>query len=328
MHSSAKFAAVAAAAAASIAAASCSKRGGDAAATPARTATIGISIPAADHGWTGGVVFWAGRAKKDLEAANPGLKVVVSSAKDSADQTSGIENMLVRGVDALVVLPNEPAPLTPVCKRAAAAGVKVVVVDRGLAEPVQDLEVVGDNPGFGRVSAERVAAALGGKGKVALMQGVPCQVNTDRVEAFKAEIAKHPGIELVEEGGADWSAEKGLRLMEAYLQKHPAGELDAVWAGDDDVLVGAKKAYSESGRSDLKILLGGGGSKAVVKMILDGDPIVTQTVTYPPKMIYEAARLAAGLLAGEKPAEARVVVPAEVIDASNAAANYFPDSAY
>ena len=291
------------------------------------TRTIGISIPAADHGWTGGVVFWAGQAKKDIEAANPGTKVLVSSAKDSADQASGIETLLARGVDALVVLPNEPAPLTPVCKQAAAKGVKLVVVDRGLAEPVQTLEVVGDNPGFGRVSGEQLAKAIGGKGKVALMQGVLCQVNTDRVEAFKKVLAEYPEIELLEEGVSDWSTEKGLRLMENYLQKHP--QLDAVWAGDDDVLLGAKKAYEESGRTDLRILLGGGGSKAVVKMILDGDPLVTQTVTYPPKMIYVAAQHAFGIVRGrDLPAEKTVVVPAETIDAANAAANYFPDSAY
>ncbi len=302
---------------------SCSKSS-DAAAPAAKT--LGISVPAADHGWTGGVVWWAGQAKKDIEAENPGVKVFVSTAKDSADQASGIETMLARGVDALVVLPNEPVPLTPVCKQAAAQGVKLVVVDRGLAEPVQTLEVVGDNPGFGRVSGEQIVQAVGGKGKVALMQGVLCQVNTDRVDAFKKVLEGHPEIELVEEGVSDWSTEKGLRLMENYLQKHP--QLDAVWAGDDDVLLGAKKAYEESGRSDLKILLGGGGSKAVVKMVLDGDPLVTQTVTYPPKMIYVAAKEAAKILAGETPAEPRIVVPAEVIDASNAAENYFPDSAY
>ena len=314
--------------AASVLAVSCSKNGSDASGAPVRT--IGISIPAADHGWTGGVVFWASKAKKDLESENPGLRVLVSAAKDSADQASGIENLLVRGIDALVVLPNEPAPLTPICKQAASRGVKLVVVDRGLSEPVESLEVVGDNPGFGRVSAEQIVKAIGGKGRVALMQGVLCQVNTDRVEAFKKVLADNPGVELVEDGVSDWSTEKGLRLMENYLQKHPAGTLDAVWAGDDDVLLGARKAYAESGRSDLKILLGGGGSKAVVKMILDGDPLVSQTVTYPPKMIYIAAREAAKILLGASDAtpSGRIVVPAEVIDRSNAAENYFPDSAY
>ena len=301
-------------------AASCSKSA-DTSAAPAKT--IGISIPAADHGWTGGVVYWAGQAKKDIEAANPGVKVLVSSAKDSADQVSGIENLLVRGVDALVVLPNEPAPLTPVCKQAAGRGVKLVVVDRGLAEPVQTLEVVGDNPGFGRVGAERVAEALGGEGLVAVMQGIPCQVNTDRVEAFRAEMAKHPGIRIIADDRADWNTEKGYSLMEAFLQKHD--RIDAVWAGDDDVLLGAIKACRDMGRDDVRVMIGGGGSRAVMQMILDGDPVVTQTVTYPTHMIHDAALMAMELLDGGNPAP-RKVVPAEVIDASNAAENL--ESAY
>ena len=166
---------------------SCSRESApaDAVAAPAGASVIGISIPAADHGWTGGLVFWANKAKQDLEAANPGLRVLLSSAKDPADQVSGIENLLVQDVQALVVLPHEPAPLTPICKQVAARGVKLIVVDRGLTENVMDYSVVGDNPGFGRVSGEQIAKVLGGKGKVVFMEGVLCQVNTDRVTAFK-----------------------------------------------------------------------------------------------------------------------------------------------
>lgn len=309
---------------------SCSRESApaDAVAAPAGASVIGISIPAADHGWTGGLVFWANKAKQDLEAANPGLRVLLSSAKDPADQVSGIENLLVQDVQALVVLPHEPAPLTPICKQVAARGVKLIVVDRGLTENVMDYSVVGDNPGFGRVSGEQIAKVLGGKGKVVFMEGVLCQVNTDRVTAFKKALEAYPEIEIVDSGVSDWSTEKGLRLMENMLQKHP--HLDAVWAGDDDVLLGALKAYQDSRREDVKILLGGGGSKAVVKMILDGNPLVTQTVTYPPQMIYVAAQRAVDMLNGkELPAADKVeIVPAEVIDASNAAENYFPDSAY
>ena len=316
--------AIAAAACCAVLATSCSK---SEAGAGAAVRTIGLSIPAADHGWTGGVVFWAQRAKSDLEKENPGTRVLLAASKSSEEQASAVENMLVQGVDALVILPNEPGPLTPVCRQAAAKKIPLVVVDRGLSDPdLATLSVVGDNPGFGRVSAERLVAALGGKGDVALMHGVLCQVDTDRVEAFKKVLADNPGIDLVDEGVSDWSTEKGLSLMEAFLQKHP--KLDAVWTGDDDVLLGALQAYRESGRTDLKALLGGGGSKAVVKMILYGDPLVSQTVTYPPKMIYVAARRAAAILAGETPAGKVEVVPAEVIDASNAAENYFPDSAY
>ena len=307
---------------------SCSSRDQADDAKAEKQTVIGISIPAADHGWTGGIVYWAKKAQQDIQAANPGVKVLLSSAKDPADQVSGIENLLVQDIQALVVLPHEPAPLTPICKQVVAKGVKLIVVDRGLSEKIMDYSVVGDNSGFGRVSGEQVAKTLGGKGKTAFMEGVLCQVNTDRVTAFKKALEAYPEIEIVDSGVSDWSTERGLKLMENLLQKHPS--LDAVWAGDDDVLLGALKAYQDSKRTDLKLLLGGGGSKAVVKLILDKNPLVSQTVTYPPKMIYVAAQRALDLLNGkELPAvDAVEVIPAEVIDASNAAENYFPDSAY
>ena len=46
---------------------------------------IGVSIPAADHGWTGGVVYWAQQAKKNIESKDPGVEVLLTTAQNSAD---------------------------------------------------------------------------------------------------------------------------------------------------------------------------------------------------------------------------------------------------
>ena len=159
-----------------------------------------------------------------------------------------------------------------------------------------------------------------------IMEGIPCQVNTDRVEAFRAEIAKYPEIEIVASGVSNWSTEKGLTLMENFLQKF--SHIDAVWAGDDDVLIGALKAYEESKRSDVKFFIGGGGSKAVIKRVLDGDPLVPFTVTYPPKMIYDAAMEAVTLEAGSNASGKLIQAPTDVVNIQNAKEYYFPDSAY
>ena len=78
--------------------------------------TIAISIPSADHGWTGGVVFWANKAKAELEAKYPNYNIIVSATANAADQFSSIENLMVQNIKALVILPHEPAPLTPVCQ--------------------------------------------------------------------------------------------------------------------------------------------------------------------------------------------------------------------
>lgn len=293
---------------------------------PAPTYKIGISIPSADHGWTGGVVYHANAVKREIEAAHPDVKVLVSTAATSGEQVDRVENLLVQGIDALVILPSEPAPLTPICEKAVQKGVKLVVVDRNLAKPIQDLLVAGDNPGFGRAGGEVIAKALDGQGSIVIMEGIPCDVNTQRIEAFKEVVAQHPGLTILESGAADWSTEKGLKLMENFLQKHPV--IDAVWTGDDDVSVGALKAYEESKRADVKILVGGGGSKAIIKRILDGDPLVKATVTYPPAMIATGAREAVKLVKGEPLETKHLVVPADIVTPENAKDFYYPDSAY
>lgn len=216
---------------------------------------------------------------------------------------------------------------TSVCEAAKKQGAFLVTVDRGLDKPIQDVYVAGDNAGFGRTAAQALVKALGGEGDILVMEGIPCVVNTDRVEAFKAEIAKHPGIKILESQSAYWDTEKGLKLMENYLQKY--SKIDAVWVGDDDVLVGALKALEESKRRDVKLMLGGGGAKLIVKRVLDRDPIVQMTVTYPPKMIEVGIEAAIdGLKNGGKAKETKIVMPSEVVTPENAQAFYFPDSIY
>ena len=293
----------------------------------AKKTKIGVSIPAADHGWTGGVIYSAEAAKQKLEAANPDYEIIISTARDAAEQVNKIENLLVQGVRAVVVLPQEPGPLTSVCEAAKKQGAFLVTVDRGLDKPIQDVYVAGDNAGFGRTAAQALVKALGGEGDILVMEGIPCVVNTDRVEAFKAEIAKHPGIKILESQSAYWDTEKGLKLMENYLQKYP--KIDAVWVGDDDVLVGALKALEESKRRDVKLMLGGGGAKLIVKRVLDRDPIVQMTVTYPPKMIEVGIEAAIdGLKNGGKAKEAKIVMPSEDVTPENAQAVYFPGSIF
>ena len=283
---------------------------------------IGISIPSADHGWTGGIVSWAEQAEKDIEAANPGVDVIISTGKSSSEQVAGIENLMMKNINKLVILPHDPEALTAICKRVKQNGLELIVVDRGLSDPVQDLEVVGDNYLFGQNCAKAIAAELNGKGSIVVMEGILCQVNTDRVAGFTEVMKAYPEIKILQTERADWSEEKGYKVMENMLAKHPA--IDAVWTGDDDVLRGALKAYKKSGRTDVKLMVGGGGSKDIIKMIMDKDPLVRLTVTYPPKMIYVAAMEAVKRSGNAK----KIVVPADTVKADNANDFYYPNSRY
>ena len=294
---------------------------------------IGVSIPSADHGWTGGIVWWSKKAIDDWKKKDPNIEFFLVTADAPAKQVGDVEDLMVKGIDALVILPHDSAPLTPVVAEVHSKGVYTVVIDRGLTKDAQDVYIAGNNPGLGKVSAEWMAKEMKGKGKIVVLEGIPCVINTERVEAFNKVMEKYSGIEILDSQPAYWSTQKGLEIMENYLQKY--NKIDAVWAQDDDVLKGVLQAYKESGRSDIKMFLGGAGSKDIIKKIMSGDKLVRADVTYPPSMAATAISLAVqgmrnkplnGFYQNKIPS--KIVLAAELITQENAKDYYEPDSIY
>src|SRR5690606_4215616 len=101
-----------------------------------RDVTIVVSIPAATHGWTGGVVYHAEQAEKEIEPAFPNIDVVVSTASSATAQVSALEDLsATRELDALVILPFTSEELTGPVEQVKAKGTFISVVDRGLTDP-------------------------------------------------------------------------------------------------------------------------------------------------------------------------------------------------
>ena len=287
---------------------------------------IGVAIPSADHGWTGGIVWWAQQAVKEFGMAHPDIEFILHESDSDKEQAAQVSAMLPRKLHALVILPHRPAPLTTVLNKAYQSGTFIVVVDRSIPKVPKHVYIAGNNYGFGFECGVHMADALGGKGNILVMEGIPCEGNSLRVNGFKDAIKPHPDVVVMDSQPAFWNPEKAYELMHQYLQHFPA--IDAVWCGDDDVLEGALKQYKESGRKDVKFFLGGGGSKKIIKMILDDDPLVKATVTYPPKMIYESIKLAVDHLLKGKTFEKEITIPSRLVTKVNAAEYYYPDSIY
>lgn len=304
--------------------------------------TIGVAIPSADHGWTGGIVWWANKRAKEIEAEFGGkVKVSVVTADGPSTQIQAVENLMAIGIDYLVILPHESAPLTPIVKEAHDAGIKCIVVDRGLTDTgFGYVNLAGDNPGFGTLSGDWMAKEMmanSNGGNIVCMGGLPVPIDKERMDGFFAEIDKESSIvNLLGKDKyefADWSTQKGLELMETFLSQYP--KIDAVFCQDDDVLRGVLQAYKESGRSDIHTVLGGAGSKVVMKMIMDGDPLVRATVTYHPMMIADGMNYALDVAMGKKSADFHdasapisVVIPSVLLTADNVADYYEADSVY
>ena len=304
--------------------------------SPAAQATnarfkVGVSIPAADHGWTAGVVWWA----KECSKLHPEIEWMIATAETPEKQIADIEAFMAKKVDALVILATESAPLTPVAEEAHNRGILIVNVDRGFLKPVADIFIEGDNASFGRKSAEFMVEKLGGKGKakgdIFVLEGIPCTVNTARVNAAIAVFKTEPGIKIVGQQAANWNRQKALEVTETLLTKSP--KVTAIWASDDDMALGAENALAEKGITGVWIL-GGAGMKDIVKRVMDKDPMFPADITYPPSMIATGMELASTVLMGGQRAKKmqfmphHLVIDVDLILPENAKDYYFPNSVY
>lgn len=312
-------------------------RPAEAAAQPksAKRPKIGVSVPAADHGWTAGIGYWA---KKAMEM-HPEIDWVYATASGPEKQIADVEDMMTKGIDGLVILATESAPLTPTAKKIHDEGVLIVNVDRGFINkegepPIADIFLEGDNKAFGRKSAQFVAEKMRQEKRtnLVILTGIPCTVDTDRVNAAKEVFAQYPEIKILDTQAAHWNRQKGLEVMQNLLTKHK--KIDAVWAQDDDILLGALQAIKEAGRDQEMFIVGGAGMKDVVKMVMDNHPMVPANITYPPSMIATGIHMAAGVMRDGKKDQVLQFMPkhlmmdVELITPQNAKQYYFPDSVY
>ncbi|KAB0267418.1 ABC transporter substrate-binding protein [Microvirga brassicacearum] len=290
-----------------------------------KTVTIGVSIPAATHGWTGGVVYHAQEAAKQLEKTYPGLKVVVKTSPDGAAQANALEDLSAQKIDALVVLPFNSDELTNPVREVKKGGTFVTVVDRGLKDTsIQDIYVAGNNPEFGRVAGKYMADTLK-TGNVVIFRGIPTVIDEERVTNFEKAL-EGSGVKVLDKQYANWNRDDAFRVMQDYLSKHP--KIDAVWASDDDMALGVLEAVRQAKRDDIKFVLGGAGMKEMIKRVMDGDKMIPADVSYPPAMIATAMTVTAAHFFTNAPMRGTYVLNAQLITKGNAKDHYFPDSSF
>ena len=135
--------------------------------SPQDKKVIAVSIPAADHGWTAGVVYHAQAAAKEIKAAFPNVEVVVKTSPSATAQVSALEDLSAgRNIDALVILPYSSEELTTPVKAVKEAGAFITVVDRGLTDPTHPGSLCRRRQYRGRDdnTAKFMVDKLGGKG--------------------------------------------------------------------------------------------------------------------------------------------------------------------
>jgi ribose transport system substrate-binding protein len=282
------------------------------------------SVPPTDHGWLGAL----SKDAKAAAAAHKDVKFELLQAADADSQAQQIEQAIAKHPDALVVLPQDGAALTPVAQKAERAGIRVVNVDRLFTRPeAATATVLGDNYQIGALAANYIAGQLNCKGNVVEIQGLAgISVTTDRSKGFADTLKTRcpkGGIKVVARQPGDFNPDKGLTVMENILQAQK--KIDAVYTHDDDMAQGVVQAIRNAGRSKEMFLTGVGGSSAAMKQIKAGG-LYRATFLYNPNMAATAVNMARLIALGQGFAELvppavprQVVVPAAVVTQKNVA---------
>jgi len=175
-------------------------------------------------------------------------------------------------------------------------------------------QVASDNVEAGRLACE-VLVQVKPAAKVVILHLSTNRACIDRVAGFKAEMAKHPGMKVLDAQEGRGSAE-GARPVMAELLKRFA-ELDAVFPINDPSALGAVAAIEEAGRGGRIAVVTVDGSREGIAAVQAGR--LHATVAQFPRDI---GRLAAEKVLAHldgKPVEKNIKVPVKLVTRENAA---------
>jgi ribose transport system substrate-binding protein len=256
-----------------------------------------------------------------------GVKLTVQAAEREVDvekQMQIIENLIQSKVTALCITPSGSKEVVPAIIKANKAGIPVLIVDTRVHQ--ETLQAAGgkiagfigsDNLEGGRVAGEFTAKKLGGKGKVAILEGIPGHETGDsRLKGFREVIAKYPEIQIVSSQTANWERDQGYNVFQNMLQANPG--IQALFACSDLMALGALEAIAAAGKTGKIIVVGFDAFSEARDAVNKGtmDATVAQS---PYEMGKTAVENAVKVLKGEKIQE-DISLGVELVSKENASA--------
>lgn len=271
---------------------------------------IGILAPAVTHGWVAAVAYNAELRCKEL-ADQVEYKLYTSS--NAEEMTTQLDDLVTWGAQAIVAFPQWEGMEVPI---QAAVDKGIVVVNFDIAINANGVyRVSGDNEGMGVEGAKYIVDKIGTEGTVVVLE-VPTSgsVSELRKKGFVDTMASiAPNMNIITYA-TKFTREDGLKDMADILTANP--QIDAVYSMDDETTIGALQAIREAGRTDIKVITGGGGMQEYFNMMAENEDIWLESATYSPAMVKVAVDEAVAILSGET-VEPVVIIPTTIVDRSN-----------
>lgn len=162
--------------------------------------------------------------------------IVTQSGADVQKQNAQLNQLIAEGVNAIILFAISADGLNTTIQSACDAGIVVVTYSGAVTAPCAHNITVDDSL-LGKVMAEWLVDAMGGKGNVLMNHGVAgSPPATLRDKAARAVFANYPDIKIVAEENGDWSSAVSQTNAAKALAAHP--DIQGVWseAGSDGVV--------------------------------------------------------------------------------------------
>jgi ribose transport system substrate-binding protein len=214
--------------------------------------TLGLSLSTLNNPF-----FVTLKEGAEAAAGAAGVELIVVDAQDDpAREATNVEDLIQRGVDALLVNPTDADAIVPSIQKANEAGIPVFTIDRGAAGGEVVSHIASDNVAGGRMAGEFLCQALGGSGKVVELEGIAgTSAARDRGQGFNEYMSGEcAGVEIVARQTANFNRAEGLSVFENILQAQP--EIDGVFAHNDEMILGAIEAAEAAGRAEEIVFVG------------------------------------------------------------------------
>lgn len=300
----------------------------------AQACSVGISM------YTLGAPYFAAQAETARTTAEAaGCEVSVADGGNSMqEQISDIEDMVVAGIDILILNPRDPEGLVASANMASAQGVHVVAIDNTL-NPSADFitQVQSSNTANGNLVGQWLAEELGDTtARIALLSGVQGSLvgRERRLGVLRgllnAQLTNDGAarIEVLGQGWGGWSTDGGLNAMEDLLTAH--SDINIVLGENDSMVLGARSALQAADRLDEVILVAAAdGQKEALELIRDGQYGATG-LNNPNQIARRAVEIGLQAQNGELPTDMPKLTVTEpaVITQDNVDTYYNPDSLF
>ncbi|HZJ21387.1 MAG TPA: substrate-binding domain-containing protein [Pricia sp.] len=246
-----------------------------------------------------------------------GVQVEIRPAYDNNErQIRDIQYFIDKGVDLLVVSPNESAPVTPIIEKAFESGIPVIVTDRKITSEKYTAYIGPDNYEIGELAGEYIAKFLRGSGNIVEIMGTSGSTPAiERHAGFINIIKKHPEINVVYQEDAVFLKSLGEKKMEEALLKNK--NIDLVFAHNDRMAAGAFKAAQKAKRENEMVFVGIDavpGEHFGVAQVIDGTLLAT---FLNPTGGDQIVQMAMNIL-NEKDFPRETTLPTNIVDQRNA----------